>query len=182
MPQESADYTDYHRDPRSSLPRYNAPIDESYQVEPTTGQYFTEIIEPTTGQRFQVEIEPPGARYGSAHDEGIPAPRGRFGPPSRYVDYEQGGGMPYDQAGTNWDTMDSWATGEDKATLDKMDAAFRPGVQKWKAGYWEGLGDDEKDLWRSYWGYRGLSPRTVEHDVLSSRTGNADYFGQGRVA
>lgn len=88
----------------------------------------------------------------------------------------------YAQGGADWASMDTWASGEDKARLDQMDAAFRPGVHKWKAGYWEGLSDDDKDLWRSYWGYRGLAPRSVEAQIASTRTGNGDYFGQGRVA
>lgn len=88
----------------------------------------------------------------------------------------------YTQGGADWASMDTWASGADKAKLDEMDAAFRPGVHKWKAGYWEGLSDDDKDLWRSYWGYRGLAPRSVEAQVLSTRTGNGDYFGQGRLA
>lgn len=94
-------------------------------------------------------------------------------------------GDPYAQGGeADWmqGADDSWASPEDQQRLKDMDNQFRPGVQKWRAGYWAGLSDDDKDLWRSYWGYRGLSPRSVEHQVDATRAGNYDAFGAGRLA
>jgi hypothetical protein len=90
--------------------------------------------------------------------------------------------VPASSGTTNWNAVNSWGSGADKKRLEGMDAAFRPGVHKWGAGYWEGLADPDKDLWRSYWSYRGLDPKSVEAEVLASRTGNADAYGSGRLA
>lgn len=123
-------------------------------------RWWRKIRNPSTGEIESVDVT----------DEVIPG--NRTDPIRRY---EQGG------ESANWMTDDSWATPEDKQRLAEMDRTFKPGVHRWKPGYWAGLDDTSKGLWRSYWGYRGLSPDAVEHQIEGTRIGNQDAFGMGRT-
>lgn len=141
-----------------------------------SGRKGPDLDDPVDRANFERYVEDwRGVRVASAP---APKPAPIFGPrPASFF------GGPYEQGGesANWMTDDSWATPEDRQRLARMDEQFRPGVHKWKAGYWEGLDDTEKDLWRSYWGYRGLAPKSVEADIERAQPYNTAYFGQGRV-
>jgi hypothetical protein len=156
-----------------------------------SGRRGPDLDDPTDRANFERYVEDwrgvhvPAAPVADRRPSFTDRRTGRFGIPGSFLDgpYEQGGGaMPYHQAGADWQADDTWATPEDRQRLEQMDKQFRPGVHRWKAGYWAGLDDTDKDLWRSYFSYRGLSPKSVEADIESAQPYNATYFGQGRIA
>lgn len=132
-----------------------------------SGREGPDLSDPTDRANFERYVED----WRGVHVPVSPKPRPVFSP------YSQGGEADWMRG-----VDDSWASPEDQQRLKDMDTQFRPGVQKWRAGYWAGLSDDDKDLWRSYWGYRGLSPRSVEHQIDAATPHNSDYFGMGRSA
>lgn len=152
------------------------PTNYLWNEQDPDGSPWTVYRDPRTGEQVRVRGSATGAQPRRRDPE-----TGRIQRYSqdRWVDEE-----PYSQGGesANWMTDDSWATPEDKQRLAEMDQAFKPGVHRWKAGYWAGLDDDAKDLWRSYFGYRGLSPKAVESRIEDAQPYQSQYFGAGRVA